>query len=183
MAAWCNQLLAFCISLRLRGGPNYNLIPSPQGVALDIRAPGRGGSAPAAGEQQYIFQAHGNPGNPDTSGVFPVNSDADYILCNPIGGGDQVKILKPHLLRFSIASRNVQGQIISYTKYDTQGQSRMASNSFASVQQIITPQYALGDEIWAVSVSWVPPTGGPAIKVLIENNRGGRVFAGPNPTG
>lgn len=170
MAAWCNQLLRFCIANRLRSGRNYNLIRSTDGVALDL--PNQPGGAGKGGSslEQYIFVSH------------PAAGDAhqDYISCTPANdpNGSPVWILKPDLLWFSIKTRTARKQTLTYSNWDGDAQSRLATNPVGSVTQFITPVYAPGDLIWAMSATFYPPAGAPSITTLVEV-QSNRSFAAP----
>lgn len=157
-AIWNNQLRAYCISIALRSGRNYNLVRSPQGTALDLQ-PSQGGAATKAqGILLYTFVSHG-------TGI-----DSDFIFATPIGGtGPGEKILKPPLLRFSVTERDVYGIKILYSGYDPVKQSRVAASGPYTITQFITPQYVLNDLIYVLKI-------GPD---KVDINVDGRTFAGP----
>lgn len=165
LSAWCRQLLNYLDSERLKPGRDYNLLRSTKGVTLVFRA-GGGSSAPGQTIDEYSFVSHGQ---------IPIgqpNADQDYIYAVPVGSPDgtaPVKILKPYLLRFSIKTRNVPGQTLTYSNWDPNAQSRTASNLKGSVTQYITPIYAPGDLLLVSKVG----------KDLRDLNVDNRTFAAP----
>ena len=159
-SSWNNQLLAFAISIQLRSGPDYNLIRSSKGVALDIQK--RGGlGTPGNTYEQFIFISHGVAGS----------DNEDYISCAPPNaapGTGAVWILKPPLCFFSITNRTARGTPITYSGWDDVAQSRVATNPFGTVTEFITPSYSPGDIIWATSVSFDDGSDDPPVTTLMS---------------
>jgi hypothetical protein len=102
----------------------------------------------------YIVTAHGT------------GADTDYVFAHPSPTGSAVKILKPPLIRFSVATRNG----VSYSTYSATDQTRIASAGGTVLTQYITPKYIAGDSIYVMSL---------ADGTKIDMNADNRTFAAP----
>ena len=156
---WLNRLREFCISIRPLSGVGYRLQEHTFGTGFDFdRSPGGGGLGNPISWYQFVTM------NLD---------DMDCHIWDDVAGKAGttiIKVIKPPLLKGSLAHRLAGAVSISYSGYNSGNQSRVATNGTGPITQFITPLYASGDLIQAVTIG----------SKIYDINVDGRVFAGPS---
>ena len=110
----------------------------------------------SASEVEDLYLGGGVGGGPTqmqivaSAGVCYVQdaTHGDYIWCEPLGGGDAVKVLVEPQLQSSITSKALpDGTTWNYGTYAAAAQSRMATRSDSAITmvQYITPPFVAGD--------------------------------------
>ena len=101
----------------------------------------------------------------------------DYITCSIINGAT-VYVAKAYALQrtpWDGKAFTLGGQSISY--YYQNGSNRTATSSSATEQQVVVPDYVIGETVvaWQTSTSYTDPTGSPI--VLQDMNCAGRAWS------
>lgn len=155
-ASWLGRLLDVVKRQKILPGRGYRVREYPSGTILEIEDRSGGGKSVAQNMALYKFVVHGLYGPPDMT---------DFVIATPLDGGATVQILKPPLLRFSLAAHGG----ITYSAWDPVGQTRVATGLGIAVTQTITPQYLTNDILYAQTL------GGVIYDLNVDN----RTFAAP----
>jgi len=164
---WMRRLIAACRASRIVPGRGYKLHPQTNGTMLNLIG------EPGAGIRisTYRYKSH----------------EEEHIICRSWNGTtegtEDVKIAKPHELRYSIESAEIGAVFVTYSGYDVLGQQRIATPSGGTAEtQLITPRYIPDRLIFAVSAFTDVTIEGDIPEddeelTLIDLNVGGRAWA------
>lgn len=113
-----------------------------------------------------LFGGGGQAGSVAVS-LFKFVSMDDEMLNVLTADGISGQIWKPYKLRWPVGATGtttatIDGVTITYSSWDTSGQTRSATDGSITETHVITPRYLVGDLLWAVKVVPEWATGEPA---------------------
>lgn len=134
MVDWMRKLLAACLSCKILPGIGYKVRQTTSGTVLEI-VPGNGKAS--SGPQAYRFKS----------------MQDDYLVCRTwdgtTEGATDVNVAKPTLLRFSLSTRTVAGQVLTFSQYNLTNQTRISMLNSSPELEVIIDRYEVDDVIYA----------------------------------